>query len=299
MYRSKDLTEETEEFILKRTRFEVRMAEFFVKMSRIRAEETLKVELPRREKDFHDHSAKAEVALEKAVSTLPLALQQRRLGLQKMKYDYAKNAEKLELLEKDRETMAVRASTDGIVYHGKCVHGQWSSDADTKLQRGGTIAPEEVFMTIVKPRPVFVRATVEEKELHLLKPELKGRAAVAGYPDLKPRAELKHVSAIPESAGKFQARIAIHLESDASVVMPGMACTVHFVPYHKKEALTVPSSAVFSDDDEDTHYVYVPTEAGKSEKHTVKIGRKSEHKTEILDGLHEGGEILTTKPEKK
>ncbi len=111
MYRSKDLTEETEEFILKRTRFEVRMAEFFVKMSRIRAEETLKIELPRREKDLHDNSAKAEVALEKAVSTLPLALQQRRLGLQKMKYDYAKNAEKLERLEKDRETMTVRAST--------------------------------------------------------------------------------------------------------------------------------------------------------------------------------------------
>ncbi len=34
--------------------------------------------------------------------------------------------------------------------------------------------------------------------------------------------------------------------------------------------------------------MYVPTEAGKSEKRTVKIGKKSEHKTEILEGLHEG-----------
>ena len=298
MYRSKDLTEETEEFILKRTRFEVRMAEFFVKMSRIRDDQTLKIELPRRDKALHENSAKAEVALEKAVSTLPLALQQRRLGLQKSKYDYDKNAEKLERLEKDRETMTVRASSEGIVYHGKWVNGQWSSDP--KLQRGGIIAPEEVFMTIVKPRPIFVRASVEEKELHFLKPELKGKAAVAGYPDLKLPAELKHVSAVPESAGKFQARIAVRLEPDASVVMPGMACTVHFVPYHKKEALTVPSSAVFTDDDdEDAHYVYVPTEAGKSEKRTVKIGKKSEHKTEILEGLREGNEILTSKPEKK
>jgi len=129
---------------------------------------------------------------------------------------------------------------------------------------------------------------------------LKGKAAVAGYPDLKLPAELKHVSAVPESAGKFEARIAVRLELDASVVMPGMACTVHFVPYHKKEALTVPSSAVFTDDDdEDAHYVYVPTEAGKSEKRTVKIGKKSEHKTEILEGLREGDEILTSKPEKK
>src|SRR3984893_18711513 len=108
MYRSKDLTEETEEFILKRTRFDVRRAEFYVKMARIRADEIFKIELPRRDKALHENSAKAEVALEKAVSTLPLALQQRRLGLQKMKYEFAKNADRLAGLEKDRETLTVR-----------------------------------------------------------------------------------------------------------------------------------------------------------------------------------------------
>jgi HlyD family secretion protein len=303
MYRSKDLTEETEEFILKRTRFEVRMAEFFVKIAHIRAEETLKIELPRREKNLHDNAAKTEVALEKAVNTLPLALQQRRLGLQKLKYDYAKNADRLAALEKDRETLTVRAPADGVLYHGKCVHGQWSeTGASSKLQRGAMIAPEEVFMTILKPRPIFVHATVEEKDLHFLKPHLKGRVVVAGYPDLKPSAQLARVSGIPESAGKFQARVAVHfpLAADADVVMPGMACTVNFVGYQNKDALTVPSSAVFTDDsDEDVHYVYVHPASGKHEKRTVKIGKASGSKTEILEGLHEGDEILTAKPEKK
>jgi multidrug efflux pump subunit AcrA (membrane-fusion protein) len=302
MYRSKDLTEETEEFILKRTRFEVRMAEFFVKTAHIRAEETLKLDLPRREKALHDNAAKAEVALEKAVSTLPLALQQRRLGLQKMKYDYAKNSDRLTRLEKDRETLTVRAPTNGIVYHGKCIHGQWSTDTGSKLQRGGMIAPEEVFITLVKPRPMFIRAAVEEKELHFLKPQMKGKVVVAGYPDLKPTAQLARVSTIPESAGKFQARVNVHFPSaaDADVVMPGMACTVNFVGYQKKNALTLPSSAVFTDEgDDDEHHVYVHTAAGKDEKRTVKIGKASGSKTEILEGVQEGDEILTTKPEKK
>jgi HlyD family secretion protein len=304
MYRSKDLTEETEEFILKRTRFEVRMAEFMVKRAHIYSEETLKIDLPRREKNLHDNAAKAEVSLEKAVSTLPLALQQKRLGLQKLKYDYAKNADRLAQLEKDRESLTVRAPADGIVYHGKCVHGQWSMDTGTssKLQRGGTIAPEEVFMTIVKPRPIFIRAAVEEKELHFLKPQMKGRVVVAGYPDLKPSAQLDRVSTIPESAGKFQARAAVHFPSaaDAEVVMPGMACTINFVGYKNKDALTVPSAAVFTDDgDDDVHYVYVPAASGKHEKRMVKIGKASGSKTEILEGLKEGDEILTTKPENK
>jgi RND family efflux transporter MFP subunit len=304
MYRSKDLTEETEEFILKRTRFEVRMAEFFVKTAHIRAEETLKIDLPRREKALHENAAKAELVLEKAVSTLPLTLQQRRLGLQKMKYDYAKNADRLAQLEKDRETLTVRAPADGIVYHGKCVHGQWSTDtgASSKLQRGGMIAPEEVFITIVKPRPMFIRAAVEEKDLHFLKPQMKGKVVVAGYPDLKPSAQLASVSTIPESAGKFQARVTVHFRSaaDDEVLMPGMACTVNFVGYQNKNALTVPSSAVFTDDgDDDEHYVYVYTPAGKEEKRTVKIGKASGSKTEILEGLHEGDDILTTKPDKK
>ena len=83
--------------------------------------------------------------------------------------------------------------------------------------------------------------------------------------------------------------------------MPGMACTVKLMAYHKKDALTVPVSAVFIDDnDEDVHYVYLAgTKGGKPEKRTVKVGKQNSQKMEILKGLKEGEEILTEKPDGK
>src|SRR5262249_24945327 len=160
--------------------------------------------------------------------------------------DHAKASERLSQLEKDRDMMTVRAPADGVVYHGKCQNGHWSMDAGGKLQRGGMIAPEETFITIVNSRPKFIRATVEEKELHLLRPGLHGKAVVTGYPDVKLPAELVRISAIPQTPGKFDARIAVQPGQDAGAVTPGMECTVKFVPYQKSDALTVPASAVFN-----------------------------------------------------
>src|SRR5207244_4825530 len=140
----------------------------------------------------------------------------------------------------------------GIGYYGKCVRGQWSSGTGGgKLQRGSSIMPEDVFMTIVFTRPQFVRATVEEKDLHLIRPEMKGKATPAAYPELKVPARVIKVSGIPQSAGTFEARIAVELGKDADFVVPGMACTVKLVAFKKADALTVPAAAVFSDDGED------------------------------------------------
>lgn len=297
MYRDKDLTEETEEFILKRQKHQVRMAEFNLKSSRIHGDQTLNIDLPRREVNLREAATKQEIAWEKAREGLPLALNQKRLALKKMQYDFAKSTKRLENLEKDREAMTVKAPADGIVYYGKPVRGQWSGSAtmSSKLTRGGMLSPEEVFITIVNTRPLFVRAVVEEKDLHLLQPGEKARIVVTGYPDLKLTGEVKEISAIPQSPGNFEARVAVD-SLDAIAVTPGMACTAKVAAYRKEGALTVPDASVFTDNDDDSRYVYL-TKGANSEKRTVKVGKTSGGKTEIVDGLQEGDEILASKPQ--
>jgi multidrug efflux pump subunit AcrA (membrane-fusion protein) len=79
-----------------------------------------------------------------------------------------------------------------------------------------------------------------------------------------------------------------------------MACSVKIVPYRKRDALTVPATAVFEDDWADTlsYYVYLakPDKDGNYPKLTVKIGKSAGGKTEIINGLAEGDEILISKP---
>jgi multidrug efflux pump subunit AcrA (membrane-fusion protein) len=299
MYRSKDLTEETEEIILKRQRHAVESAQFYYKTAELERDFTLKTDLPRRQQNLSENAVKQGLSLERAKATLPLTLNQKRLALDKLKYDRGKAEERLAKLKEDRKMMTIKAPADGIVYYGKCSRGTWGTAAmmASKLQRGGIVMPSEVILTIVQPRPLFIRAVVEEKDVHWVRPDLKGKAVPVPYPDLKLAAKVGSVSAIPITPGNFEARIDVDAGVDSAAIMPGMACTVKLLPYVKADALTVPATAVFTDDlDEDKHFVYLPGKEGKPEKRFVTVGHTSEGKTEIKGGLQEGDEVLQEKP---
>jgi len=304
MYRSKDLTEETEEIILRRQRFQVEGREHFLKEAEFQRDQKLKVDLPRQEHRVRENALKQSIDLEKARALLPLSLNQKRLAAAKLKHDHSTLALKLAELRHDREAMTVHAPADGLVYYGRCERGNWPGTAATaqKLHKGGVIAPDEVFITVVTPRPVDVRATVDEKNLlALLEPkELKGIVTPTFNPDHRLPARLTSVLPVPREAGKFEALIALDLGEDKSAIKPGMTCSVKFVPYRKVDALTVPTAAVFEDDSAEplTYYVYLakPDKDGKHPQRPVKIGKAAGGKTEIQSGLAEGDEILTSKP---
>lgn len=299
MYRSKDLTEETEEIILKRQRDVVERMTFSLEGALMDRDWMLKFALPRKDFTVKENAVKQTLALDKARHTLPQALEMKKLTLAKTRYDRQKAYQKYQDLKKDRENMTVKAPVDGIVYYGKCVRGQWSTASAVagKLQRGGLLGPEEVFMTIVKPRPLFVRVTVEEKDLHLVKKDQEGKIVPVPFPDSKLAGRIEEVSAIPITPGNFEAKIKIDRDKDAGALMPGMNCNVKLVSYKKENALTVTASAVFAEElDEDRRYVYLWSKEGKPVKKSVKVGKTSGTKIEILEGLQAGDEILSEKP---
>jgi len=297
MYKAKELTEETEEIILKRQRNAIEEIEFMVKMAEYRREQLFKSDLPRREQQLTDGALKLDLDFLKAKTVAPLLLNQKRLALTKMKYEHEKATTRLAKLKRDRETLTVKAPADGIVYHGKCVRGQWQPGRTDRLQRGSMLQGEEVLATVVKARPVFVRAVVEEKELRHVRPGLNGKVTPASFPDLKLAAKIEKLSAIPVTPGNFEARVAVELGKEAEALMPGMACTVKLIPYVKANALTVPAASVFTDDlDDDKRYVYLPGKDGKPEKRYITTGMRTDRKVEVLEGLKEGDEILQEKP---
>ena len=296
MYRSKDLTEETEEIILKRQRHQVESGEFMLKSAVQRRDQVLKVDLPRQEEALRDGAVKQGLNLEKSRQTLPLSVSQKRLALAKQKTEFDRAEEKLKSMLADRAAMTVKAPADGVVYYGKFGKGQWSATALSveKLHAGGSLAADEVFLTVVTPQPLVLNTAVEEKDLALFHTGLKGKATLTAFPDLKLPAELVELETVPQTPGSFRAKVAIKLGAGTEAVKPGMACTVKFVPFHK-EALNVPAGAVFSDDAEG-HYVYLHSGKGKPTKRPVKVGKTVGGKTEVLSGLKEGDEILTAKP---
>lgn len=302
MYRSKDLTEETEEIILKRQKKMVEFYTEFVKRAVTDRDHTLAVDLPRLEKVMQDRVTKANLTLEKTKTLMPTLLSQKRQALVKLKYDHAKVETRLKKLEKDLAGLIIRAPADGIVFHGKCVRGHWSGTASVgaRLHKGAMLQADDVLFTIVQPRPLFVRAVVEEKDLGYLRADARAKVLAVATPDLKVPAKVESISMIPVGAGTFDCRVAIEAGKDPASWMPGMACTVKLVPYVNENALAVPATAVFTEDlDDDKSYVYLLTKDGKEEKRPVTLGKKADTKVEILTGLQDGDEILLQKPQPK
>jgi RND family efflux transporter MFP subunit len=297
MYKANDLTEETEKIILRRQQNYLEMERFFYQQALISRDYLMKYTLPNKEKLLKETQTKQDQALEKARKTLGPAAAQKRVSLAKMRHDQEKNAQRLERLRKDRVAMTVRAPVDGVVYHGRFHKGTWelSGGLESKLTPHGTVQPDQVFLTVVKPRPVIVHLTVEEKDVHLLKPGAKGTAKVLFNPDRKLPARVTKLATVPSAPGKYDALVV--LDADDDHLMPGMGCSVKFVPYAKKDALTVPAKAVHEEDD--GHFVYVAGPKGKGQRREVTPGRTDGDQTEILSGLREGEEIYLDRPGRK
>ncbi len=301
MYNEDELTEETEEIVLRRQRDAVRRAEFSYEIARNRYERDMNVYLPRDETMLKHADRMMNLAFERTMATLPSQLTRAKLDLEKQKVSQERNAEKFEKLQADRELMTLKSPIDGIVYFGRCVLGKWSgaSSLVDKLRPGGSISPGTAIMTIVQPRPILLRVTVPEKELHWITPGLRGTVTPTGYPDVKASVIVSQVDAIPSAAGSFMAVLRVTLDEKGTSLMPGMKGEATLTPYLNKNALLVPESAISSDELEpDRKYVHLLARGGAIKKRSVTLGNRSDDKVEITRGVKVGDKVLVEAPEK-
>ncbi len=273
-----------------------------VEAYQLQHDQSLKFNIPRVEDRIKDSALRRSIDLQKNKVALPLAVDKQRLDLQRLRVQSKRAAERLKKLEADREGMVVKSPIDGIVYYGKATRGRFSdstSMGDT-LRRNGSIMPNQVVMTVVQPRPMLIRATVSEDDLHDVRPSLKGIATPTAYPDLKLVTVVDSVSDVPTGPGTFDARLKVNLDRKAKFLMPGMTCKVRLVPYLRKEAITVPPKAINTDElDDEKHFVWLLDKDGKPQKRPVTLGQRTSKQVEITKGLEEGDKVLLEAPKEK
>jgi len=293
MYKADDLTEETEEIILKRARHNVARAKLKFQDAKNKIDKALAYDLPRSEENMKDKAERQALAYAKARITLPAQLRQKQLEFEKQKRGRDEARKKLAKLKADRKLMVVKAPIDGIVYYGQCVRGHWNVAVAGLLRKGGGLKLHQVFITIVQPRPMQVRTSVPEKELHQLTPNLEAVITPTGYPNRKLGARLAVVSPVPVKEGTFDARLAVN-PAGADAVLPGMTCSITVIVYSKKDAIAVPATAIQAD--KAKRYVLVATKGGKHVRRDVTTGRRANKQVEIVSGLKPGETILVKKP---
>lgn len=299
MYRADEITEETEEIVLRRARNAVDRARFQLELARISYEYEMKFGVPRRDVEVNERARRAAMEWEKMREQIPLGLQKQRLELERMRTQRAQSEERLQRLVADREKMVVRSPAEGVVYYGEPVRGRPSEAtalADM-LRPFGSVPPHQVLMTVVELRPLFVRTSVPERNLYDLLPGVRGVALPAGFPQLVLPVELDQVGDVPLGPGTFDGRLRIALSEVPKTLMPGMNCKLKLISYLKRDALCIPLKALVVDEPElGKTSVRVLEPDGKVSLRTVTVGRKTEERAEILAGLSEGDKVLLEPP---
>jgi hypothetical protein len=146
-------------------------------------------------------------------------------------------------------------------------------------------------------RPLVIQTNVTEKNVV----DVKAGAAVNIVPtaedETKIAGQVAEVSMLPVGEGQFPLNVAVTGDVPEWVV-PGMTCKVKVTTYTKDDALTVPASAVRTDEeDKEKKYVLVQVEgADEPQRRDVKVGKTNDGKTEILEGVQAGDQVLIGDP---
>lgn len=310
MYEADDLTEATEEIVLKRTRTEVDFAKFNLEQTKQFADELLTIRLPRFEIEIKESLDKAALALAQAKAALAIDVNRARYDLEQQRQTRAKSLDRHAKLLADRALLELKAPADGIVYYGECEDGGWSDMASmiSKLKPHGTVSADAVLMTILERRPLQVLAQVGEAR----RPEFSVGLAAKVVPPVENAewlpAKLESITAIPVATGKFNADFDLAGAELPDWIVAGMSCKVKVTTYDKEDALVVPKKAVHTDkDDEELKFVWLIVSKdgdskgaeAKAERRNVKLGKSSGEHVEITSGLKAGDVVSLEDEEKK
>lgn len=305
MYKADDLTEETEEIVLKRQKNSVEFAEFSLENAKLSRDETLNIALPRYDIRIKEGLERSEMAQARARQALTVDLNTARYALEQRKKARTKSLERHGKLLQDRQLMEIKSPADGTVFYGQSVNGRWSDTATliNKYKPKSNVSAGSVLMTIVDTRPLSVISSVDEGKRPDVSDGQKAKIALPAEDAERVAGEVKSISPIPVSAGKFEIKFDLTQDEIPAWIVPGMSCKVQITTFNKKDALVVPKTAVHDDEEnEDQKYVWLvdsEDEEAKPERRDVKLGKRKGTDVEIVKGLKEGDVISLDNESKK
>jgi HlyD family secretion protein len=194
------------------------------------------------------------------------------------------------------EKTVIKAPFDGIVIH----YETFRDGEKRKPREGDSIFMGQPILYLPDVSKMIVKTKVREIDLYKLSLGQKGLIQIDAYPDSGFEGDLTFIGALATSESTepgqekyFQVIFTIKREDKR--LRPGMTCRVAIRAQQIKQAVTVPTQAIFSDGDSDI--CYVQTSWGNYEKRKIKTGAQNEDVVQILDGLKVGEKVSLVKPQ--
>ena len=160
------------------------------------------------------------------------------------------------------------------------------------VEPGITIQPGKLLMTLSPSGDTELVVQIDEKNLALLRLGQKALASADAYPDRRFAAEITFISpAVDPLRGSVEIRLRV--TEAPEYLRQEMTISVDIETARRVDALIVPSEAI-RDAGSNQAWVLVVRD-GTAQRQALKLGVRSEGKTEILEGLAPGDLLVPVK----
>lgn len=179
-----------------------------------------------------------------------------------------------ELLGKPLE---IKAPLPGIVLERKATVGE-------------LVDKSSVIYTISDPADLWVIAEVKERDIASVKLGQPAAFSVLAYPGASFTGEVKRIANQVESDSRtLEARISV--DNSDGRLKPGMFADVEITTTVMDGILTIPDSALQTDEDEQV--VFVALGENRFAKRTVTLGSEQHGRVHVVEGLEPGEAVVT------
>ena len=158
------------------------------------------------------------------------------------------------------------------------------------VDAGAIVEAGEPLFVIQPDRGYKATVMISKYDIGLIE---EGRKATIAFAEETYEGVVENISAVAEqdASGKPKVKVTVVFNDKDYKPIIGLEAEVSILTGAKDDALVVNSKGIYTDDEGD--YVYV-LKNGQVERKNVKVGLKGIGKAEILSGLNEGEEVITS-----
>jgi multidrug efflux pump subunit AcrA (membrane-fusion protein) len=236
--------------------------------------------------DLAYEQAKATYAQLKKTFDLKRLSAQAELKSLEIQRDRARDA--MEYARKNTARLEIHAPIDGIVV----LNSIWKATQMGEVEEGDEVRAGIVFMQIVNPGAMQVRAHVNQADISLLRIGQPVRIGLDAYPDLSFSGKIERIAAIGVTSSLSDKvrtfNVLFSIDGSDPRLMPDLSASLDVELERIPRAIIVPRDSIISSGDQ--HYVLADDSAG-GEREPVKI-RAENDLSAVVSGVSEGTRVL-------
>lgn len=222
MYDEDDLTEQSEEIVLRRAKQALESALFRLEGTKIQTKRTIGVMIPRTEIRQENTLDRALMTYDKTMQDLDNARKNQDLEMDRKRRKFDEQKKDFEDMRAERGAVVLKAPHDGIVLYGELTRGKLPAKP-VEWKKGSKVAAKQTIATLVDPNRLRVRLDLPESNLELVDKGTKVRIIPTAYDGRILSGTVSRVSTVPFVPGKYDCVVNVGGKRPEGL-MPSMTC---------------------------------------------------------------------------